>query len=149
MEALRQVKTVTELERVAAACAVADHALERLLPSIRAGVTPLAWYRRRSTQIAGVFVAAAAGNEGPGNTLNQLTSLTDAVHDALPDTVGFRITLPGLLEFAGPRHRKRRSDPHAESVRKCRRGRDDRRRVRAVGLGRHPLRLGRARRHRQ
>jgi tetratricopeptide (TPR) repeat protein len=30
------------------------------LPSIRAGVTPLAWYRKRSTQLAGVVVAAAA-----------------------------------------------------------------------------------------
>ena len=39
IEALRQVKEPAELERVAAACAVADQALERLLPSIRAGVT--------------------------------------------------------------------------------------------------------------
>lgn len=30
------------------------------LPTIRAGVTPLAWYRRRSTQLAGVVVVAAA-----------------------------------------------------------------------------------------
>ena len=39
VETLRQVKAVAELERVAAACAVADHALERLLPSIRVGVS--------------------------------------------------------------------------------------------------------------
>jgi len=39
VEALRQVKEPAELERVASAAAVADHALERLLPSIRAGVT--------------------------------------------------------------------------------------------------------------
>ena len=35
----RAVKEPAELERVAAACAVADAALERLLPSIRPGVT--------------------------------------------------------------------------------------------------------------
>ena len=38
-ESLRQVKEPAELERVAASCAVADAALERLLPEIRAGVT--------------------------------------------------------------------------------------------------------------
>jgi len=39
IEGLRQVKEKSELERVAASCAVADQALERLLPSIRPGVT--------------------------------------------------------------------------------------------------------------
>ena len=39
VEELRQVKEPAELERVAAACAVADQALERLLPQIRDGVT--------------------------------------------------------------------------------------------------------------
>jgi len=39
VEELRQTKEPAELERVAAACAVADAALERLLPKIRAGVT--------------------------------------------------------------------------------------------------------------
>ncbi|MGI8928239.1 MAG: M24 family metallopeptidase [Candidatus Limnocylindrales bacterium] len=39
VEDLRQTKEQSELERVAAACAVADGALERLLPKIRAGVT--------------------------------------------------------------------------------------------------------------
>jgi len=39
IEEQRQTKEPTELERVAAACAVADGALERLLPVIRAGVT--------------------------------------------------------------------------------------------------------------
>ena len=36
---LRQVKEPAELERVAASCAVADMALERLLPSIKPGMT--------------------------------------------------------------------------------------------------------------
>ena len=39
IEALRAVKEPGELERVAAACAVADAALQRLLPDIRPGVT--------------------------------------------------------------------------------------------------------------
>jgi Xaa-Pro aminopeptidase/Xaa-Pro dipeptidase len=39
VEELRQTKEPAELERVAAACAVADAALERLLPDIRPGVT--------------------------------------------------------------------------------------------------------------
>ena len=39
VEAQRQLKEPSELERVAAACAVADRALATLLPSIRPGVT--------------------------------------------------------------------------------------------------------------
>jgi Xaa-Pro aminopeptidase/Xaa-Pro dipeptidase len=39
VEAIRVVKEPSELERVAAACAVADRALASLLPSIRPGVT--------------------------------------------------------------------------------------------------------------
>jgi Xaa-Pro aminopeptidase len=38
IEELRAVKDPTEIERVGAACAVADEALERLLPSIRRGI---------------------------------------------------------------------------------------------------------------
>ena len=45
VEADRAVKESAELERVAAACAIADRALARLLPAIRPGVTEreLAW----------------------------------------------------------------------------------------------------------
>lgn len=39
VEPFRQVKEPSEIERVAAACAVADRALASLLPSVRAGVT--------------------------------------------------------------------------------------------------------------
>jgi Xaa-Pro aminopeptidase len=39
IEAMRAVKTPDEIERIAAACAVADRALAALLPEIRAGVT--------------------------------------------------------------------------------------------------------------
>ena len=39
VEAIREVKEPSEIERIAAACAVADRALATLLPSIRPGVT--------------------------------------------------------------------------------------------------------------
>jgi Xaa-Pro aminopeptidase len=39
VEPIRQTKDATEIERIAAACAVADRALASLLPSIRPGVT--------------------------------------------------------------------------------------------------------------
>lgn len=39
VEAIRQTKEPSEIERIAAACAVADRALAALLPSIRPGVT--------------------------------------------------------------------------------------------------------------
>ncbi|MEO7119284.1 MAG: M24 family metallopeptidase, partial [Candidatus Limnocylindrales bacterium] len=67
-EALRETKEASELERVAAACAVADAALERLLPRIRAGVTEhelaldLEWEMRSNGAEALAFdVAALAG----------------------------------------------------------------------------------------
>jgi Xaa-Pro aminopeptidase len=68
VEELRQVKEPAELERVAAACAVADGALERLLPSIRPGVREdelalqLEWEMRTSGAEALAFdVACLAG----------------------------------------------------------------------------------------
>jgi Xaa-Pro aminopeptidase len=39
VETQRQIKTIDEIERVAAACAVTDAALERLLPTLKAGMT--------------------------------------------------------------------------------------------------------------
>ena len=39
LERMRAIKTADEIERIAAACAVADRALAALLPEIRAGVT--------------------------------------------------------------------------------------------------------------
>jgi Xaa-Pro aminopeptidase len=68
VEADRAVKEPAELERVAAACAVADAALERLLPEIRPGVTEaelalaLEWGIRTSGAEALAFdVACLAG----------------------------------------------------------------------------------------
>ena len=68
VEELRQTKEPAELERVAAACAVADAALERLLPAIRPGVTEhemalqLEWEMRTNGAEALAFdVACLAG----------------------------------------------------------------------------------------
>jgi Xaa-Pro aminopeptidase len=70
VEADRQVKEPAELERVAAACAVADRALATLLPSIRPGVTEaelaldLEWRMRTGGAEALAFdVACLAGPE--------------------------------------------------------------------------------------
>jgi Xaa-Pro aminopeptidase len=80
LEADRAVKEPAELERVAAACAVADRALATLLPEIRAGVTEatlamrLEWLMRTTGAEALAFdVACLAGPEAalphgaPGN----------------------------------------------------------------------------------
>ncbi len=68
VEELRQTKEPAELQRVAAACAVADAALERLLPAIRPGVTEhelalqLEWEMRTNGAEALAFdVACLAG----------------------------------------------------------------------------------------
>ncbi|MDQ3492158.1 MAG: Xaa-Pro peptidase family protein, partial [Chloroflexota bacterium] len=68
VEELRQTKEPAELERVSAACAVADAALERLLPAIRPGVTEhelalqLEWEMRTNGAEALAFdVACLAG----------------------------------------------------------------------------------------
>lgn len=68
LAALREVKEPAELERIGAACAVADAALERLLPSIRPGATErelaleLEWAMRTSGAEALAFdVACLSG----------------------------------------------------------------------------------------
>ena len=67
VEAMRAVKTPDELERVAAACAVADRALAALLPEIRPGVTEhdlalrLEWLMRTGGAEALAFDVACLG----------------------------------------------------------------------------------------
>jgi len=68
VEQLREVKEPSEIERVAAACAVADAALERLLPDIRPGATEaelalqLEWHMRTNGAEALAFdVACLSG----------------------------------------------------------------------------------------
>ena len=70
IEAMRAVKSPDEIERIAAACAVADRALAALLPEIRAGVTEhdlalrLEWLMRTGGAEALAFdVACLAGPE--------------------------------------------------------------------------------------
>jgi Xaa-Pro aminopeptidase len=70
VEGLRAVKTPDEVERIAAACAVADRALAALLPEIRRGVTErdlalrLEWLMRTSGAECLAFdVACLAGPE--------------------------------------------------------------------------------------
>jgi len=70
IEPLRAVKTPDEVERIAAACAVADRALAALLPEIRPGVTEhdlalrLEWHIRTGGAEALAFdVACLAGPE--------------------------------------------------------------------------------------
>jgi Xaa-Pro aminopeptidase len=70
VEAMRATKTADEIERVAAACAVADRALAALLPEIRAGVTErdlalrLEWLIRHGGAEALAFdVACLSGAE--------------------------------------------------------------------------------------
>ena len=70
IEAMRAVKTPDEIERIAAACAVADRALAALLPEIRPGVTEhdlalrLEWLMRTGGAEALAFdVACLAGPE--------------------------------------------------------------------------------------
>jgi Xaa-Pro aminopeptidase len=70
IEADRAVKEAAEIERIAAACAVADRALAALLPDIRAGVTEaqlalrLEWLMRTNGAEALAFdVACLAGPE--------------------------------------------------------------------------------------
>ena len=70
LEEMRAVKTADEVERIAAACAVADRALATLLPEIRPGVTEhdlalrLEWLIRTGGAEALAFdVACLAGPE--------------------------------------------------------------------------------------
>jgi Xaa-Pro aminopeptidase len=67
VENLRQVKEPSEIERIAASCAVADAALERLMPSIRPGQTEaeialaLEWEMRTNGAEALAFDVAVLG----------------------------------------------------------------------------------------
>ena len=88
IEALRGVKTPDEIDRIAAACAVADRALAALLPEIRAGVTEhdlalrLEWLIRTGGAEALAFdVACLAGPEAalPHGTPGERPVLDGAV----------------------------------------------------------------------
>ena len=92
VEAIRQTKEPSEIERIAAACAVADRALASLLPSIRPGVTEqelaldLEWRIRTGGAerlafdvacLAGAEAALPHGSPGPRPVRNGAVLLFD------------------------------------------------------------------------
>jgi Xaa-Pro aminopeptidase len=113
IEADRAIKEPAELERVAAACAVADRALAALLPEIRAGVTEaelalrLEWLIRTGGAEALAFeVACLAGPEAalphgsPGN--RQVTDGQVLLFDFGAQVAGYRSDMTRTLFVGEP-----------------------------------------------
>jgi Xaa-Pro aminopeptidase len=109
----RQVKELSELERVAAACAVADRALASLLPSIRPGVTEmdlaldLEWRMRTGGAEALAFdVTCLAGPEAalPHGSPGQRPVRTGAVllFDFGAQVAGYRSDMTRTLFVGEP-----------------------------------------------
>lgn len=118
VEALRQHKEPSELERVAAASAVADRALATLLPSIRPGVTEkelaldLEWRIRTGGADRLAFdVACLAGPEAalphgaPGN--RPVTAGTVLLFDFGAQVEGYRSDMTRTLFVGEPTQRDR------------------------------------------
>jgi Xaa-Pro aminopeptidase len=116
VEAQRQLKEPSELERVAAACAVADRALATLLPSIRPGVTEkelaldLEWRIRTSGADRLAFdVACLAGSDAalphgsPG--MRPVETGTVLLFDFGAQVEGYRSDMTRTLFVGEPRER--------------------------------------------
>jgi Xaa-Pro aminopeptidase len=116
VEAQRQLKDPSELERVAAACAIADRALASLLPSIRPGVTEkelaldLEWRIRTGGADRLAFdVACLAGAEAalphgaPG--ARPVTAGTVLLFDFGAQCEGYRSDMTRTLFVGEPRER--------------------------------------------
>ncbi|HSO30362.1 MAG TPA: Xaa-Pro peptidase family protein [Candidatus Sulfomarinibacteraceae bacterium] len=116
VEAVRQVKEPSELERVAAACAVADRALASLLPSIRPGVTErelaldLEWrIRTGGAERLAFSVACLAGAEAalphgsPGDRPVELGSVL--LFDFGAQVAGYRSDMTRTLFVGEPAER--------------------------------------------
>jgi Xaa-Pro aminopeptidase len=116
VEAERQHKDPSELERVAAACAVADRALASLLPSIRPGVTEqelaldLEWRMRTGgaerlafdvTCLAGPEAALPHGSPG----LRRVESGSVLLFDFGAQVEGYRSDMTRTLFVGEPRER--------------------------------------------
>jgi Xaa-Pro aminopeptidase len=116
VEAQRQLKEPSELERVAAACAIADRALASLLPSIRAGVTEkelaldLEWRIRTGGAdrlafdvacLAGAEAALPHGSPGP----RPVTQGTVLLFDFGAQCEGYRSDMTRTLFVGEPRER--------------------------------------------
>ena len=118
VEQLRQVKEPSEIERIAAACAVADHALERLLPSVRAGVIEvelalqLEWEMRTNgaealafdvAVLSGPQAALPHGSPGP----RKIASGEVLLFDFGAQVGGYRSDMTRTLFVGEPRPRDR------------------------------------------
>ena len=116
VEAQRQLKEPSELERVAAACAIADRALASLLPAIRPGVTEqdlaldLEWRIRTGGADRLAFdVACLAGTEAalphgsPG--MRPVESGTVLLFDFGAQCEGYRSDMTRTLFVGEPRER--------------------------------------------
>ena len=116
LEAMRAEKTPDEVERIAAACAVADRALAALLPEIRPGATEhdlalrLEWLMRTGGAEALAFdVACLAGPEAalPHGSPGDRPVLADAVllFDFGAQVEGYRSDMTRTLFVGEPRAR--------------------------------------------
>jgi Xaa-Pro aminopeptidase len=118
VEAQRQLKEPSELERVAAACAIADRALASLLPSIRPGVTEqelaldLEWRIRTGGAdrlafdvacLAGPEAALPHGSPGPW----PVETGTVLLFDFGAQCEGYRSDMTRTLFVGEPRERDR------------------------------------------
>jgi Xaa-Pro aminopeptidase len=118
VEAQRQLKDPSELERVAAACAVADRALASLLPSIRPGVTEqelaldLEWRMRTGGAerlafdvacLSGAEAALPHGSPGP----RRVEIGTVLLFDFGAQVEGYRSDMTRTLFVGEPRERDR------------------------------------------
>lgn len=116
VEAQRQLKDPSELERVAAACAIADRALASLLPSIRPGVTEkelaldLEWRIRTGGAdrlafdvacLAGPEAALPHGSPGP----RPVTAGNVLLFDFGAQCEGYRSDMTRTLFVGEPRER--------------------------------------------
>ena len=116
IEELRQVKEPAELERIGAACAIADAALEWLLPTIRPGVTEhdlalaLEWQMRTSGAEALAFdVACLSGPRAalPHGTASDRAIATGEVllFDFGAQVCGYRSDMTRTLFMGEPAER--------------------------------------------
>jgi Xaa-Pro aminopeptidase len=116
VEAIRQVKEPSEIERIAAACAVADRALAGLLPTIRPGVTErelaldLEWRMRTGGAERLAFeVACLAGPEAalPHGSPGDRPVLENAVllFDFGAQVAGYRSDMTRTLFVGDPKER--------------------------------------------
>jgi Xaa-Pro aminopeptidase len=118
VEAQRQVKEPSEVERIAAACAVADAALDRLLPKIEAGTTEqnlaleLEWQMRTNGAEALAFDVACLSGPNAALPHGSPTSRTlrdgeVVLFDFGAQVAGYRSDMTRTLFVGEPSHENR------------------------------------------